>query len=240
MPRNDGSSGPTAEAVRVLIVHHSMMGHTARAADRLAEGVRAASGVAVLKPVLADGVGSGVAATREDLRDCDALVLGCPVHQRSASWEMKRFIDLHCEPSWFWDDMVGRVGGVFTTGGGHGDAGGGAELAQLGLLANLASLGLILVTHPKTTPGFDVAGMHWGPAIRTGGKKMEPVAPAELNPEALQAAFEYGACVARVTRALKRGAAGERLMPHGNVSPGEAGRAQRARHDGTGPIGASR
>jgi len=84
----------------VLVVHHSMMGHTAIAADRLAEGVRSVPGATCIsKPVLAEGVTEGDAAKREDFKDADALVLGCPVHQRSVSWEMKRFIDLHCEPS---------------------------------------------------------------------------------------------------------------------------------------------
>ena len=227
--------------VHVLVVHHSMMGHTARAAERLVEGVRSVSDVrCTSKPVAADGVDPAATATREDFRDADALVLGCPVHQRGPSWEMKRFIDLHCEPSWFWDDMVGRVGGVFATGGGHGGAGGGAELAQLGLLANLASLGLILVTHPKTTPGFDVAGMHWGPQIRTGGLKLEADLPDGMDPQALESLFHYGAAVARVTRALRRGAEGERLMPLGNVSPAPPAREARHQQDGSSPIGEPR
>jgi NAD(P)H dehydrogenase (quinone) len=226
---------------RVLVVHHSMMGHTTVAAERLVEGVRSVTGVdCVSKPVLADGVDAKKAATREDFRDADALVLGCPVHQRNVSWEMKRFIDLHCEPSWFWDDMVGRVGGVFATGGGHGGAGGGAELAQLGLLSNLASMGMILVSLPKTTPGFDIAGMHWGPQVRTGGPKMEPEEPDHMDPQALDALFHYGAAVARVTAALRHGAKGERLMPVGNVSPSPEAREGRKKQDGTQPIGEPR
>jgi NAD(P)H dehydrogenase (quinone) len=227
--------------IRVLVVHHSMMGHTAAAAERLAAGVRSVPDVdCVCKPVLAEGVIGGDTATREDFRHADALVLGCPVHQRNVSWEMKRFIDLHCEPSWFWDDMVGRVGGVFATGGGHGGSGGGAELAQLGLLANLASMGLILVSHPKTTPGFDVAGMHWGPQVRTGGPKLEPDAPDQMDPQALDALFHYGAAVSRVTAALRRGANGERLMPVGNVSPSPEAREARRERDRTQPLGEPR
>jgi multimeric flavodoxin WrbA len=80
--------------IRVLVVHHSMMGHTAAAAERLAAGVRSVPDAdCVCKPVLAEGVIGGDTATREDFRHADALVLGCPVHQRNVSWEMKRFID---------------------------------------------------------------------------------------------------------------------------------------------------
>jgi NAD(P)H dehydrogenase (quinone) len=218
-----------------------MMGHTAVAAERLAAGVRSVPEIeCISKSVLAEGISDKNAASREDFRDIDALVLGCPVHQRNMSWEMKRFIDVHCEPSWFWDDMVGRVGGVFTTGGGHGGAGGGAELAQLGLLANLASMGMILVSHAKTTPGFDVAGMHWGPQIRTGGPKLEPDAPDKMDSVALNALFHYGAGVARVAAALRRGANGERLMPVGNVSPNPEARNGRTQQDGTRPLGEPR
>lgn len=214
---------------------------TAVAAERLVEGVRSVSGVdCISKPVFAEGVDAKMAATREDFRDADALILGCPVHQRNVSWEMKRFIDLHCEPSWFWDDMVGCVGGVFATGGGHGGAGGGAELAQLGMLSNLASMGMILVSLPKTTPGFDVAGMHWGPQVRTGGPKMEPDAPDHMDTQALETLFHYGATVARVTTALIRGAKGEPLMAVGNVSPSANARAGRTKQDGTTALGEPR
>ncbi|MBY0403542.1 MAG: NAD(P)H-dependent oxidoreductase [Cyanobacteria bacterium] len=227
--------------IQVLVVHHSMMGHTAVAAERLAAGGRSIADVhCISKPVLADGISAENAATREDFRNIDALVLGSPVHQRGVSWEMKRFIDLHCEPSWFWDDMVGRVGGVFTTGGGHGGAGGGGELAQLGLLSNLASMGMILVSHPKTTPGFDVAGMHWGPQVRTGGLKLEPDEPNHMNPQALDALFHYGAAISRVTMALKLGANGKQLMPVGNISPSLKDREGRQKQDGTQPIGEPR
>lgn len=119
------------------------------------------------------------------------------------SWEIKRFIDLVCEPSWFYDDMVGRVGAVFTTGGGHGECGAGCELAQISILSNFASLGMIIVTHPKTTPGFNVAGMHWGPHIRTNSPTLEPTPPEGMDAEALLAPFHHGANVGRVTAALR-------------------------------------
>ena len=221
----------------VLIVHHSATGHTRRAAEHVARGAKGAGARVISKPVEADGVPPADAATRDDFRDCDALVLGCPVHQRSVSWEMKRFIDRHCEPAWFWDDMAGRVGGLFTTGGGHGGAGGGAELAQLALAANLASLGLILVTHAKTTPGFEEAGMHWGPDLRTSRPGLVPIAVEDMA--GLEAMAHYGATVARVAAALKRGAT-ERLTAIGNLAPDAAGRATRTARDGTTAMGEPR
>jgi NAD(P)H dehydrogenase (quinone) len=212
----------SASGTRILIVYHSNKGHTRRMADVVADGVRSVGGaLAIIKTV--DEV------QRSDLKDCNALIIGSPVQQRSMSWEVKRFMDLVCEPSWFYDDMVGRVGGVFTTGGGHGECGAGCELAQISMLGNLASLGMIIVTLPKTTPGFDVAGLHWGPHIRTNDRTWRPVSPDEMDLNGLEAAFHHGANIARVATALR----GSSHIAQGNISPPAAVREARARMEGT-------
>ncbi|GAP98015.1 flavoprotein WrbA [Leptolyngbya sp. NIES-2104] len=213
----------------ILIVFHSLQGHTQRVAEIVAEGARSIQSTKVVMKSVDE-------VDRTDFKDCDALIMGSPVHQRSMSWEMKRFVDLVCEPSWFFDDMVGRVGGVFTTGGGHGDCGAGCELAQLSMLGNLASLGMVLVTLPKTTPGFNAAGMHWGAHVRTGGRQMEPATPQQLDPEALEAAFHHGANIARVAVNLRN----VQLMAQGNVVPAQPEREQRTQMQGIIPQGVPR
>jgi NAD(P)H dehydrogenase (quinone) len=182
-------------AIRVLIVVDSWEGHTARVAERFAEGVREAGGLPVT--VTAD------AATRADLQSADALVMGSAVHQRGMTWKMKRFVDEVCEPVWFYDELVGRVGAVFTAGGGAGGAGGGAESAQLGMLANLAALGMVLVTLPKDTPGSEHGGIHWGPTIKTTTEAMQPIAAADLPAAAMLAYFHHGSNVVRVAQRLR-------------------------------------
>lgn len=221
----NGSSRKT----QVLIVYHSLQGHTKRMAEVVADGTRSVENTQVI-------VKSVDEVERTDFKDCDALIMGSPVHQRTMSWEMKRFIDLMCEPSWFFDDMVGRVGGVFTTGGGHGDCGAGSELAQISMLGNLASLGIVVVTLPKTTPGFNAAGMHWGPHIRTGGKQMEPATPEDMDSEGLEAAFHHGANIARVASALR----GATLMAQGNIAPPLPERDKRTQMQGVSPQGTPR
>lgn len=182
---------PEFEAsVQVLIVIDSWTGHTARVGQRVADGVRAEGGVASIR--------SADDATRADVQATDALMMGSAVHQRAMTWKMKRFVDEVCEPVWFYDDVVGRVGAVFTAGGGHGQAGGGAELAQLGMLANLAACGMVLVPLPKTTPGFEHAGVQWGPTIKATGEGMQPVEPDAMDAEAQEAFFHHGANVVRV------------------------------------------
>jgi len=186
---------PQPTSVRVLILVDSWMGHTARVAERVADGVRSQGGEALTR--------SADEATRADLQGADALVMGSAVHQRTMTWKMKRFVDEVCEPAWFYDDVVGRVGAVFTAGGGHGQAGGGAEMTQLSMLANLAACGMVLVPLPKTTPGFEHAGMHWGPTIKATDDAMQPLDPGAMDAEAQEAFFHHGANVARVAARLR-------------------------------------
>ncbi len=211
-------ANPPQATVHVLVVVDSWMGHTARVAERLADGARS-EGAAVTMRTADD-------ATRADLQAADALVMGSAVHQRAMSWKMKRFVDEVCEPAWFYDDVVGRVGAVFTVGGGHGQAGGGAEMAQLSMLANLAACGMVMVSLPKTTPGFEHAGMHWGPTIKSTTDAMQSVEPDAMDVEAQEAFFHHGANVARVAGRL-RGL----TLASGNRWPSEEDRAQRAKSE---------
>jgi NAD(P)H dehydrogenase (quinone) len=211
--------------VKLLIAYDSWDGHCAVVARYLADGAVAAGAAALLKPV-----GEIV---RADFQGLDGLVTGSPVHQRGMSWPMKKFIDEICEPAWFHDELVGRVGGVFSTGGGHGDAGGGCELAQLSMLANLAACGCVLVPFAKTARGFDVAGMHWGPHVRITTPDMAPLAPEALPAEALEGAFHHGAAIARVGHALKAQAARGPLFDGGARFPSPELRAHRAAMGGT-------
>lgn len=189
----------------VLIVYTTTTGSTKQMADAIVEGAKSVNDIEVILKEAHE-------ATKEDVRTCDALILGSPVRHRTADSRMKKFIEDVCEQLWLTDEMVGKVGGVFTVGGGYGDCGGGCELAQLGLLGAFAAGGMILVTLPKTTPGFEVAGMHWGVHGRSGGAKMEPLGITE---DMKLAGWHHGANIARVTTALR----GQDLLAQGNVAP---------------------
>ncbi len=182
-------------APRVLIVVDSWQGHTAAVARRVADGVRAQGGHMVMR--------SADDATRADLIVADALIMGSAVHQRAMTWKMKRFVDEVCEPAWFYDDLVGRVGAVFTAGGGAGDAGGGAEAAQLGMLTNLAACGMILLSLPKDTPGGEFGATQWGPTIKSTTDDMRPIPPEQMAKEHQIAFFHHGANVVRVAQRLQ-------------------------------------
>jgi NAD(P)H dehydrogenase (quinone) len=125
---------------------------------------------------------------------------------------MRRTVETVLYQLWLTDDAVGKVGAVFTVGGGFGSAGGGAELAQLNLLGALAECGMVLVPFPKSTPGANHGGTFWAPHGRTGGLEMQP---QDLDEHVLQSARHHGANVARVAGAL----AGRELLARGNHVP---------------------
>lgn len=190
---------------KVLIVYTTTNGNTKKMAEAVASGAQSVEGAEV-------SLKEAHEATMDDVRACDAVIMGSPMRHRTADARIKQFIENVCEILWTTDEMVGKVGGVFTVGGGYGDCGAGCELAQLGMHGAFAAGGMILVTLPKTTPGFQVAGMHWGPHGRSGGPGMEPVGITE---EMMQAGWHHGANVTRVAAALK----GKDLLARGNVAP---------------------
>ena len=190
--------------VKILIVYTTSIGNTQKMAQAVADGAKSVNAAVTLK--------SSNEATIDDVRACDALILGSPIRHRTADARIKKFIEDSLEQLWLTDEVVGKVGGVFSVGGGYGNMGAGCELAQLGMLSAMAACGMILVTLPKTTPGFNVAGMHWGPNGRSGDRVMKPVG---ITAEMLETGYHHGANIARVTKEL----VGKELMARGNVAP---------------------
>jgi NAD(P)H dehydrogenase (quinone) len=177
---------------KVLIVYATDYQNTFKMAEAVAAGVNSVTNcTAVLKPAEQAGA--------EDLADCNALILGTPVHMGSPDWRVKKFIDSVCSQAWMKDAMVGKVGGVFVSGSGYGSSGGGAETTMLALLNNIAELGMIIIPLPKSTPGYAEAGLQWGPCARTASSSFEQLGVSE---SALKVAKNHGANIARAAAAL--------------------------------------
>lgn len=177
----------------VLIVYASDHGGSRKMAEAVAEGVDSVQGCrAVLR--------EAETAVLEDLTVADGLVLGSPVHMGSMDWRVKKFIDTVCSAAWMKDLMVGKAGGVFACGSGFGNAGAGCELTMLGMLNNLAELGLALAPLPKTAAGYPAAGLQWGPCGRAHNQDLSPKG---LDEAQLASSRAHGANVARLARLLK-------------------------------------
>lgn len=180
---------------QVLIVYATDYGNTKKMAETVAAGAREVAGTEVL-------VVTAEEATSEQVIACDALVLGSPVHMACMDWRMKKFIDTICGKLWMEDKMVGRVGAVFVTGGGFGNAGMGCETTMIAMLNNLAELGLIIISLPKSTPGFAKGGLQWGPYGRSMTEELTPI-EGGVPEERLEAAKQHGMYIARAAAALK-------------------------------------
>jgi len=178
---------------KILIVYASVYGNTKKMSEAIADGVKTVKGAeAIIK--------TAEQATLEETAAADALVLGSPVHMGSPDWRVKQYIDKVCAKLWMEDRMVGKVGAVFTAGGGFGNAGGGCEITLLAMMNNLVELGMIIVPLPKNTPGYDKGGIQWGPYGRTMGEKMEQTGITE---ERMVAAHYHGIHIARTVDAVK-------------------------------------
>lgn len=198
------------DAAKLLLVYTTDTNSTRQMADSVAEGVRSVSGADLTVRLLE----TGAEVEPDDMAPFDGLIIGTPIRHRNMHHRVKLFVERVIETLWLTDTMVGMTGGVFAVGGGHGDTGAGAEQCQLGLLAAMAANGMVLVPLPKTTPGADHAGCHWGAVGRSGGPKLEAL---WLTKDALDAGYHHGANVARVTLALKPHRA--TLFARGNQTP---------------------
>jgi NAD(P)H dehydrogenase (quinone) len=176
----------------ILVVYATDYGSTKKMAEVVAEGVKTV-------PDAKCTIRSAEETTAEDFTSNDAFIFGSPVHMGSLDWRMKKLIDSVCSGLWMKNELNGKVGGVFVTGSGFGSSGGGAELAMLSMLANLAELGMIIVPLPKNTPGYVKGGLHWGPCARTATDTFEQTGFVD---EAAEVARHHGANIARVTSEL--------------------------------------
>ena len=179
--------------VKTLIVYASDYGNTRKMAESIAAGAKSVAGTEVILKAAEE-------LTAEHLLSCDAFITGTPVHMGSPDWRVKKMIDTVCSGLWMKDKLIGKVGGVFSTGGGFGNAGAGCELAMVALLNNLVELGMVIVPLPKNTPGFPLGGLQWGPYARSAGVNMEQTG---VSSESLEAAFHHGANITRIAATLR-------------------------------------
>jgi NAD(P)H dehydrogenase (quinone) len=175
---------------RVLVVFASRTGRTRRMAEAVAEGARTAGASVVVRE--AD------AASHDDLRACDAVVVGSGVHMGGPAAPLRGFLG-DTAPLWMKEELRGKLGAAFCSAGDG--ARGGAELALLSMLSTLAEHGMLIVTLPPRAEGFHDGGMHWGAVAQTQPRGGEP-GPTEAQ---LVAARAQGRWVAECAARWQRG-----------------------------------
>lgn len=177
---------------KVLIIYASDYGNTKKMAESVASGAQSIKDAQVKLKTTEE-------VKAEDFLSSDGVIFGSPVHMGSPDWRIKKLIDQVCSGLWVKDKLIGKVGGVFASGGGFGSAGGGCEVTMLAMLNNLVELGMIIVPLPKNTPGYRHGGLQWGPYARSQGVNMEQTG---VSQDSLEAAFHHGANIARIASAM--------------------------------------
>ncbi len=178
--------------MNILIAYHSDYGNTKKMADAIAAGIRAAN--AALQPVLK----LAEQTSQDDLLDADVIFFGTPVHMGSMAWPMKKLID-EAGKLWMEGALEGKVGGVFVSGGGFGNAGGGVETTMIALHAHFLEQGMVIIGFPKHLSGYAEGGLHWGAYGRSGNHEGMP---ASISDASLVAARSYGAHVVEMAEKI--------------------------------------
>jgi NAD(P)H dehydrogenase (quinone) len=141
----------------VLVLYYSRGGSTAALARIAARGVESAGAIARLRTVppvstTTEAVDAQIPdagppyADLDDLRECDALLLGSPTRFGNMAAPLKYFLDGTSE-LWLAGVMVGKPAGVFTS---SSSAHGGQETTLLTMILPLIHHGMLWVGVPYT------------------------------------------------------------------------------------------
>lgn len=167
-------------SITVLVVYHSMGGHTEQMAQGVLEGAQGVPGT----KVLLKRVGQ---VTADELFSADALVVGSPVYWSNMAGEVKTFFDNWQFKFGVFPDfkMRNKIGAAFTTGG---QISSGKELTMLTILAAMLGNQMIVVS----------GGGAFGASATTEGDS------PGVDEKELASARELGQRVAEVTWRMKR------------------------------------
>jgi NAD(P)H dehydrogenase (quinone) len=155
---------------KVLILYFSKRGNTRKMARLMARGVAAVDGCeAVLRTVPADlpdaDPPQDVLVTEEDMRDCDAMIIGSPSYFGNMASPLKTFID-STGNLWFSGAMEGKPAGVFCT---ASSLHGGQETTLINMMIPLLHFGMVVVGLPYSeksllytqSGGSPYGATHW-------------------------------------------------------------------------------
>lgn len=156
---NESRSGDVETVVKV--VFYSMYGHVHQMAEEVAEGARQVPGTRVELLQVPELVpeetleesgarearaafGDVPVAEPDDLVEADALLFGAPTRFGNMAAQMRNFLD-QTGGLWFNDELVGKVGGFFTS---ASTQHGGQESTLLTAQVTLQHLGMIVLGVP--------------------------------------------------------------------------------------------
>lgn len=122
--------------MKIAIIYHTESGNEKRIAQLIAEGAKRSSVVNVKMMSIEE-------VDHPYLLDSKAIIIGCPAQMGTFSWQMKKWLDTKYTKG----QLKGKLGSVFCT---SDYFGGGAEIAELGLIGHLLVKGLLVYTAGTT------------------------------------------------------------------------------------------
>ncbi len=194
---------------RVLIVFYSRHGSTQALANELAFGVDSVAGcesvlrrvpevtaktVELISAVPDDGCPY---VSRDELKTCDALLLGSPTRFGNMAAPLKHFID-STSGDWLAGTLSGKPGGVFTS---TSSLHGGQESTLLSMALPLLHHGMLLTGLPYTVPELSTTTTGGSPYGVT--HHASDAAGTTLSADEVTLAREQGKRIARLAVKLR-------------------------------------
>ncbi len=177
---------------KVLVLYYSRHGSTANLARQIARGVEQhENSEAVIRTVAPVSTGFDQTAeavpadgppyiTAEDLKNCDALILGSPTRFGNMAAELKYFLD-QTTSAWAHGHLEGKPGAVFTsTGSFHG----GQESTLLSMCLPLLHHGMLITGVPYSVPELHTTtsgGTPYGASHVAGENQASNLTEAEIS-----------------------------------------------------------
>ena len=114
--------------MKISIIYHSETGNTKKIAEIISEGVKR-DGKVEVKLMSIDEIDETF------VERSDAIILGCLIYRGTFSWQMKKWLGTTKLK------VAGKLGSVFAT---EGYIGGGADMAEMGLICHLLVMGMLV------------------------------------------------------------------------------------------------
>lgn len=203
---------------KIAIVFYSMYGHVYQLAEAVAAGARRVAGVDVTVSQVPELVPeavlekSGALQARQQfahvpimevnqLADADAIIFGTPTRFGNMAAQMRNFLD-QTGGLWVKNQLVGKVGSVFTS---TGTQHGGHETTITSFHSTLFHLGFIVVGVPYIEAGLQEMGEITGGSPYGAGTLAGVRGERQPSANELAIATYQGQHVAEITRALVLG-----------------------------------
>ena len=190
---------------KILIIYFSNDGSTEKMAEKISHGVNSVDNAeAVLRTIskITDSHADSIAnennilyATNDDLKDCDALIMGSPTHFGNMAAPMKFFLD-GTTAEWFNNTLCGKSAGVFTS---TSSIHGGQESTLLSMMLPLLHHGMIISGIPYSNKELSetrTGGTPYGPTHFSGDGKNK------LSDSEAKLCFSFGERIAKLALKL--------------------------------------